>query len=216
MFIIVLILKKLLGTYLDWVVDLDIWVLEPEGSTVVGDDVRNLWLTNEFLDNFAELELSLLSLNSVWLESSLDVEENSEMFISLFNSNNVHHSEWESWISSELSINLNQTFFVLNDLSSFVSRESVLQSLLQKNAKRDAYSSLVWTSRWLGAINTVQFTEIPMLWCGNSFHNLSLSFIALNKSKDKVKNRFRTKADNNGVLPTILSNQETYHFVLDI
>jgi len=143
---------------LDRIVQLDIWVSESDGSSIMSDDVRNLLLANEFFDDFAELELSLLGLYSMWLESTLDVEENSEMFISLFNSNNVHGTEWESVVSSKLSIDLNQTFFVLNDLSSFVSRESVLQSLLQENVKRNAFSCLVWSSGWLGGVDTVQFT----------------------------------------------------------
>ena len=42
------------------------------------------------------------------LESTFDVIENSEMFISLFNSDNVHLTEWESWVSSEFAVNLDE------------------------------------------------------------------------------------------------------------
>jgi len=89
---------------------------ESNGSSIMSDDVWNLSLTNFLLDNFAELESSFLSVNSVWDESTLDIVEDSEMFVGLLDGDNVHLTEWESWISSDLSVNLNKSFFVSNDL----------------------------------------------------------------------------------------------------
>jgi hypothetical protein len=37
----------------------------------------------------------------------------------------------------------------------------------------------MWTSRWLGSVNSLKFTKIPLLWSINSLHDFSLSFVAL-------------------------------------
>jgi hypothetical protein len=153
------------------------WV--SDSSTIVSDDVWNLRLTNDFLGNFTELEAAFFGINSVWLESTLDIVENSEVLIGLLDGDNVHNTKWESVVSSDLSVNLNQTFLILNDLSSLISGKSVLKSLLEENIERDAFSQLVWTWRWSGSVNSLKFTQVPLLWSGNSLYNLSLSFIAL-------------------------------------
>ena len=168
-----------LQTYLDGVVDLDVWVRESDGSSVVGDDVRNLSLADLLLGDLAELEFSLLGVNSVWLESSLDVIEDSEVLVGLLNGDNVHGSEWESWVSSDLAVNLDQTLLILDDLGAFHVGHGVLQSLLEEDVERDALSSLVRTSRWLGSIHSLKFTKVPLLWSIHSLHDFSLSFVAL-------------------------------------
>jgi hypothetical protein len=105
---------------LDGVVDLDIWMRESDGSTVVGDDVWNLRLADLLLGDLAEFEFSLLGVHSVWLESSLNVIEDSEMLVGLLDADNIHGSEWESWVSSDLAINLDITFLILDDLGGFL------------------------------------------------------------------------------------------------
>ena len=152
---------------------------ESNGSTVVGDDVWNLRLTDLLLGDLAELEFTLLGVHSMWLESSLDVIKDSEVLVGLLNGDNIHSSEWEFWVSSDLAVNLDQTFLILDDLGGFHVGHSVLQSLLEKDVKWDALSSLMWTSGWLGSVNSLKFTKIPLLWSINSLHDFSLSFIAL-------------------------------------
>ena len=115
-------------------------------------------------------------------ESTFDIEEDSEVFISFFNCNYIHLTKWESWISSDLAVNLDETLLVLDDLSAFVSAESVLEFLLEKNVKWNAFSKLVWTWRWSGSIHTLELSEVPLLWTSNPLHNLSLAFVSLNKT----------------------------------
>ena len=153
---------------------------ESDGPAVVGHNVRNSLLANLLLHDFAEFESGLLLVNFVRLESPFDIIENSEIFISFFNCNNIHLTEWESWISSHLAVDFDETLFVLHDPSRLVSGECVLESLLQKHGKRNAFSELVGTWRWSGAVNSLQFSEIPLMGSSDSFDNLSLSFIALN------------------------------------
>jgi hypothetical protein len=102
---------------LDGISNLNIWMWESDGSSVDGDNVRNLVLTNGFLHDLAKLESGLLGVNSVWLESSLGVHENSEMLVGLVNGDDIHDSEWESMVSSDLSVDLDETFLIVGDSS---------------------------------------------------------------------------------------------------
>jgi len=163
---------------LDGVVDLDVWVRESNGSTVVGNDMWNLSLADLLLDDLAKFEFSFLGVNSVWLESSLDVIKDSEVLVGLLNGDNIHGSEREFWVSSDLAVNLDQTFLILDDLSSFLVGHSVLQSLLEKDVERNALSCLMWTSGWFGSIHSLEFSKVPLLWSVNSLHDFSLSFVA--------------------------------------
>lgn len=103
------------------------------GSAVVGNNVWNFVFANLLLDDLAELEAGFLGVNSVRNELAFDVKEDSEMFVGLLNGYNVHLSEWVSEVSSDLSVNFNEALFVVGDLSSFVSGESILKSLLEEN-----------------------------------------------------------------------------------
>ena len=110
------------------------------------------------MDDFAEFESGLLGINSMGLESTFNIMENSEMLVGLLDGDNVHLTKWESVVSSDLSVNLNQSFFILNDLSSLISGKSVLQPLLKENVEWDALSKLVWTWRRSGSIDTLKFS----------------------------------------------------------
>lgn len=156
---------------------------ESEGSTVMSGDVWNLLFANVLLDNFAKLETSLLGIDFVRVESSLGVEKNSKELISFFNSNNVHLTEWEPVISSDLSIDLDEAFFLSANLHSFLTSQSIAQSLLKQNVHWDALSKLVWSWRGSSSVHALKLTEIPVLRRSNSFHAFSLTFIALNNKE---------------------------------
>ena len=70
-------------TYLEGVVDLDVGVGETDGSAVVGHNVGDLVLAEGLLGDLAEFEAGLVSVDSVWHESSLDVLEDSEVLVGL-------------------------------------------------------------------------------------------------------------------------------------
>lgn len=167
---------------LDDIIDADIWMWESDGSGIVGGDVWDLGFTDLLGNNSAEFETSLFGINSVWLESTSDIVEHSEVFVAFSNGDDIHASEWESWISSNLTVNddVSGTLSLgagFDNLSGFISVKSILQSLLEKNAKWNAFSGLVWTSGWLGGINSSEFTEVPCFWCIDSLHAFSLSFV---------------------------------------
>lgn len=128
---------------------------EPDGSAVVSHNEWNLVLANALLDNLAQFEASLLLGDLVGMEPALHVIENSEVFFCLFNSNNIHLSEWISWVSADLTVDLDVSVLVLDDLLGLVSGQSVLQSQLEEHVKRDAFSQFVGSSRWPHGVHTL-------------------------------------------------------------
>ena len=159
---------------------------EPDSSAVVSHDVRDLLLADALLGDLAELETGLVLLDLVRLESALGVNEDSEIFICSFNRNNVHDAEREFVVSSGLAVDLDQSSLVLHDLSSLVSGEGVLESLLEEDIERNAFSELVGTGGWSSCVDSLELSEIPRLGSGNSLHNLSLTFITLGRMNNEL------------------------------
>jgi hypothetical protein len=157
---------------------LDVGVGESNGSAVVGGDVWDLFLADSLGDNLAELESGLLGLDSVGLESSLNIEENSEVLVGLLNGDNVHLTKRVSVVSSDLSVDSDETLLVVDDLSGFISGESILESLLEENVQGDALSESVRTRRRSGSVNSLEFSKIPALGCRHSLDGFSLTFVA--------------------------------------
>jgi len=75
----------LILTYLDSVVLLDVRVREADGSAVVGNNVWDLVLAENLSLDSAKLELSLLLINLVRLETTLDVVKDAEVLTGLGN-----------------------------------------------------------------------------------------------------------------------------------
>ena len=134
------------ATYLDRVVLLDIWMRETDGPAVVGHNVWNLVLAKDLSLDLAELEGSLLSINTVGLEASLDVVENAEVFACLLYGNDVLEPEWESWISPNSVVNLDIGILVPADSEALLARESVLKSVAEQYRKWDAFTQFVGAS----------------------------------------------------------------------
>lgn len=104
-----------------------------DGSTVVGHDVWNFVDTHGFSNDLAKLERGFFLVNFVSLVSSLDIVKNTEVFLCFFNLNNVHNTKWESRISSDFVVNLNQALLVLNNLNDLLASQSISQSVSQKD-----------------------------------------------------------------------------------
>jgi hypothetical protein len=133
-------------SYLDGVVDLDVGVGEADGPAVVGDDVWNLVLANLLLGDLAELEAGFLSVNSVGLETTLDVVKNAEVLAGLLNGNDVHEAEGEPVVLSFSVVNFDIGTLVLADLDALLAGESILESVLEKNRKGNTFAELVGAS----------------------------------------------------------------------
>jgi len=122
----------------DGVVLLDVRVGEADGSSVVGNNVRNLVLSKTLPLNLAELEGGLVGVDSVGLEAALDVVEDSEVLSSLINGNNVHESEREAGVSPCSVVNLDIGVLVSADLQHLLAGECVVKSLAEQNRDGEA------------------------------------------------------------------------------
>lgn len=92
------------------------------GSSVMSYDIGDLVLTESLSLDLAKLESSLLSVDLVWLELSLNVVKHSEVLSSLLDGNDVHEANREFMISPGLVVDFNHAFFVFHDLQDFLSR----------------------------------------------------------------------------------------------
>jgi len=116
---------------LDGIVDLDEWVRISDGSSVMKRNVRDALVSNcGFLD-LAEFVLGFFTRNWLQGESSLGVIEQSEAFVGLFDGYNIHETSWKSGISSDFTIDLDESLGDNGD--DFLSCEGVLESVSQQN-----------------------------------------------------------------------------------
>lgn len=142
------------SSYLNRIVLLDIWVWVSQSSTVVCDNIWNFVLAHGLSFDSAELEGGFLGIDLVGLESTFHIVEDSEELSGFFNSDNIHNTEWESGVSSDLTVNLDQAFLVSNNLYSLLSAKCISQSISEEHSEGNALSSLVRSSGWSSSVNS--------------------------------------------------------------
>lgn len=133
-----------INVVLDGVSDLDFRVGESDGSGVVSDDVWDFVGTNSFSCNLQQFESSLLSIKALENESSLNVIKASVEFLGLDDLDNIHDTNWESFVSSESVINLNTVLLIVEDQGNLSSVLGVFESfaeLVWRYIKRTARGS---------------------------------------------------------------------------
>jgi len=85
---------------------------------------NNVW---DFVDthglslDLAEFEFRLSSLDSMSLKSALHIIKNSEVFPGSLDTNYIHDSKWEPGVSPDLSVDLDHSFFISDDLEDLLS-----------------------------------------------------------------------------------------------
>merc|ERR1719400_2132129 len=84
----------------------------------------------DFTDS-AQLVFCLLVGDPVDGVTSLDIIDQTEVFASLFNLDDIHKTSWESGISTNFTVNFNQS--LLHNSLNFFSSQSVLQTVPQEN-----------------------------------------------------------------------------------
>lgn len=68
-------------------------------------------------------------------ESSLNVVEDSEVLLGLWDINDVHESDWESPISSDLVVDEDTSLLVVQDHSDFSAVHGIFESVLEDDGK---------------------------------------------------------------------------------
>jgi len=150
------------------VVDGEFRVGESDGSTVVGNDVGDLVGADRLLGDLNKLVFAFFLADVSEDESSLNVVEDSEQFTSLIDGDNVHETSGESGVLSDLAIDSDVTFLVVDDHGDFSTSQSVLKTVLKDDSEGKGFSVLVGTLRGLSGEDTTEFVKHPALGSGDS------------------------------------------------
>jgi len=143
--------------------NVDVWVGESEGSGVVSDDVWVSIGSQGLLDDLNQFELGFILLKRLKVESSLLIIEDSESIVGLLDGDDIHNSEGESSIGSDLSVDLDLSLLIVQDGFDLSEVKSVLQLLLDDQGQRNALSSLVGSLRWSNSVDSSGLSHHPAL-----------------------------------------------------
>ena len=100
---------------LDGVSDLNFRVGESNGSGVVSDNVWDFVWTDSLSCDLQQFESSFLGIKALEDESSLNVIKTSVEFLGLDDFDDIHDTNWESFVSSDSVINLNSVLLIVED-----------------------------------------------------------------------------------------------------
>jgi len=145
---------------LDSVVDLDQGIGVTESTTIVGDNEGDALGTELNLLDLAQLVLGLLSGDAVDGETTLGVVDETEVFASLFNTDNVHEAGGECGIVADFVVDLDEALHH-NGLG-FTTVERILETVTEKDNQRHAVPNLVGTWRGTRSICSGKLVEQPM------------------------------------------------------
>lgn len=144
-----------------------------DGSSVMGNDIWNLVLSEFLLQHLAEFERGLLGVNFDSLEASLSVVEHAEVFSSFLERDNIHKTAGESVVSANTVINFDVLgVSVSADLEDFLTVEGVLQSVSEEDRDREAVSHLVGTGTGAGSVDSTKLSQKPVLGRKHALHML--------------------------------------------
>jgi len=159
-------------SYLDGVVLLDVGVGETDGSAVVGDNIWDLVLANALTLDLAKLEGGFLGVNSVGLETSLNVEEHAEVLTGLVDGDNILETNGVLVVAANLVVDSDVVGTLVTDnLDAFLVVEGVLQSVSEEDRNGDALTELVGTLGGTGSVDTGKLVQVPV---GGGVHTLQV------------------------------------------
>lgn len=147
---------------LDGVVSLDNGVRVTNSATIVCNKERNTLLTKLDLLDLGKLVRSLLLRDLVDGKTTLNVVDETEVLTSLLKGDNVHETSGVGGVSSDLTINLNESLHD-NGLD-FTTVKSIFQTVSKEDNERKRLSKLVGTGGRSGSIGTGELVKHPVGW----------------------------------------------------
>jgi hypothetical protein len=169
---------------LDAIVDLDIRVGVSDGATIMSYGNGDLSARDVNLVDTAELVLGFCLLNSVKNVSPLNIEQESESVVGLFQFDNIHETSRVILVSSDLAVNLDASLHA--NLLALLSGQGVLKTLSKDNSDRQTVSELVGTLRGSGGPDTSHLGHIPV---GRRMEALQVLLGSASPAKVKVKDK---------------------------
>lgn len=144
-----------------------------DGSSVMGNDIWNLVLSEFLLQHLAEFERGLLGIDLDSLEASLNVVKHTEVFSGFLEGDDIHKAAGESVVSTDAVVNLDVLgVSVSADLEDFLTVEGVLQSVSEEDRDREAVSHLVGTGTGAGSVDSTKLSQKPVLGRKHALHML--------------------------------------------
>ena len=144
---------------LDSVVGLDGGVRVSDGSSIVGDEVRDTLLSELVSLDLQELEGGLLLGDSVDGESSLDVVQETEVLARPLDRDDIHEPGGVGLVGPDLSVDLDGPLG--HDGGNLTSGQGVLETVSEEDGKGKRFTELVGTGRRSGSLEIV---ETPVQW----------------------------------------------------
>jgi len=111
---------------LNSIVLLNVRVGESDSSTVVGNNEWDLVLTDRLSLDLKQFEGTFFLVNAVGLETTLNIDEDSEKFTSFIEGDDILETKRELVSSADSVVDLNETLLVLADLDGLLVVKSVL------------------------------------------------------------------------------------------
>merc|ERR1712111_28190 len=143
----------------DGIVHFDDGVGITDGTTVRGVQVRDILGSGLDLSDTAQLIFSFLVGNSVDGESTLNVIDKTEVFLSLLNLDNIHKTRGEVRVGTHFTVDLDQT--LLQDSLNLLGRQGVPQPVPQEQTDRHRFPQLMGSGLGTNGVNTSQLVQHP-------------------------------------------------------
>merc|ERR1712014_246091 len=105
----------------------------------------------------------------VWVsdESAVGVINESEVFVGLFDSDDIHVSSRVFHVGSHFSVNFDHSS--LEDFLARVTGKGIVESVSDEDSQWHAFSKFVWTGVWSMSKDSTSFWEHPVVWSGQGF-----------------------------------------------
>ena len=100
--------------------------------------------------------------------TALDVKDQSEVFASLVDLDNVHEASGELGVGTDLAVDLDQA--LLQDGFHFLGGQCVLQAVTQENSKRHGFAETVRSGVGADGVDTSQLVQHPGLGRCQALH----------------------------------------------
>jgi hypothetical protein len=124
------------------------------------NQVGNAALAELHTLDLSELVFRLFSGDAVNCEATLGIVDETEVFASLVNGDDIHESSGECRVGANFAVDLDETLH--NDGLDFTAVEGVLQSVAEEDDQWHAVTELVGTGRWAWCVCSAEFVKQPM------------------------------------------------------
>jgi len=144
----------------DGVIHLSIWIWVFDCATIVSYGVWNT--LGSLLDclHLAELVSGLICANPVDGELPLCVIQETELFLGLFNRDDIHKTSRKEHVGAHLAIDLDQALH--NNHLGLIVIQRILEAIAEEDDQRHALTQFVRSCRWARSENTTMLAQHPL------------------------------------------------------